>query len=187
MDYLVLLALRNNDRVATTYASVDDLDLDNTTIKSLSLPSYPFLPDEGNRIDKDLSPDETGLIADLIRDSHDYVHRILDKPEKLPVLFGSKKAPYLRVHPHYIADFSDDSSSYNAFNNLKSEINACINDIVLQPGDLLFIDNFKAVHGRKEIPGHFDGTDRWFKRGFITRDLRKSREFRVSSSSRTIY
>jgi enduracididine beta-hydroxylase len=57
---------------------------------------------------------------------------------------------------------------------------------VLEPGDMLFVDNFRAVHGRRPFSARFDGRDRWLKRINVTRDLRKSRRVRGSRESRVI-
>ena len=61
-----------------------------------------------------------------------------------------------------------------------------IGDVLLHPGDICFIDNFKAVHGRRAFKARYDGHDRWFKRINITRDLRKSRAERSGATSRII-
>ncbi|WP_255955385.1 guanitoxin biosynthesis L-enduracididine beta-hydroxylase GntD [Streptomyces odontomachi] len=187
MDYVALLCVRNHDGVATTYAGVDDLDLDEATLDELRRPAYPFLPDEGNRADVDLSPEETGLAAEIITRSHARVKRMFTDPEPVPALFGAKESPYLRVHPHYIGDFGEDTAAAKAFDRLKDAVNNGLRDVVLQQGDLFLIDNFKAVHGRREIPGRFDGTDRWLKRAFIVRDLRKTRALRTASADRVVY
>lgn len=57
----------------------------------------------------------------------------------------------------------------------------------LAPGDCVFIDNFRAVHGRKSFRARYDGTDRWLKRLNITRNLRGSRAWRPAADNRVIY
>ncbi|PRY13451.1 TfdA family taurine catabolism dioxygenase TauD [Kineococcus rhizosphaerae] len=47
--------------------------------------------------------------------------------------------------------------------------------VVLQPGDVLLLDNLRAMHGRSPFTPRFDGTDRFISRGFVVRDLRRSR------------
>ncbi|NIZ91188.1 TauD/TfdA family dioxygenase [Kineococcus rubinsiae] len=47
--------------------------------------------------------------------------------------------------------------------------------VVLQPGDVLLLDNLRAMHGRSSFAPRFDGTDRFISRGFVVRDLRRSR------------
>lgn len=46
---------------------------------------------------------------------------------------------------------------------------------VLEPGDILVLDNLRAMHGRSAFAPRFDGTDRFVTRGFVVRDLRRSR------------
>jgi L-asparagine oxygenase len=46
---------------------------------------------------------------------------------------------------------------------------------VLKHGDLLLIDNHRAVHGRSPFQALFDGSDRFVIRTFVVRDLSKSR------------
>ena len=52
------------------------------------------------------------------------------------------------------------------------------NYIILKPGDLLWIDNQRAVHGRSPYVPRFDGTDRFLVRSFVTYDLLKSASVR---------
>ena len=44
---------------------------------------------------------------------------------------------------------------------------------ILQPGDILFLDNLRAMHGRSPFRPKFDGGDRFILRGFVVRDRRR--------------
>ena len=46
--------------------------------------------------------------------------------------------------------------------------------ILLEAGDLLIVDNRRAVHGRNQFQAYFDGYDRWLQRGYVTRNLQES-------------
>jgi alpha-ketoglutarate-dependent taurine dioxygenase len=81
----------------------------------------------------------------------------------------------------------DDPEAHEAFHILCDALERQLREIVLSPGMVLFIDNYRAVHGRKPFRARYDGTDRWLKRINITRDLRKSRAYRMASDSRVIY
>ena len=59
-------------------------------------------------------------------------------------------------------------------------------DVLLAPGDVLFIDNYRAVHGRRPFTARYDGTDRWLKRISVSRDLRRSRDARATAAARVI-
>jgi L-asparagine oxygenase len=43
----------------------------------------------------------------------------------------------------------------------------------LQAGDLLMLDNLRAMHGRSMYSPRFDGKDRFIARGFVVRDRRR--------------
>jgi alpha-ketoglutarate-dependent taurine dioxygenase len=80
----------------------------------------------------------------------------------------------------------NDPIAQHALNDLIKLIDESLTDLVLQAGDICFIDNYRAVHGRRPFKARYDGTDRWLKRVNIARDLRKSRGLRVSNLSRVI-
>lgn len=60
--------------------------------------------------------------------------------------------------------------------NLIEEIKT---SVVLEPGDLLVVDNNVAVHGRSPFTARFDGYDRWLQRSFVVTDLAPSAGQRV--------
>ncbi len=43
--------------------------------------------------------------------------------------------------------------------------------VALRPGDLLVLDNRRAVHARTAFTPRFDGTDRWLQRVYGFSDL----------------
>lgn len=45
------------------------------------------------------------------------------------------------------------------------------NFVRLEPGDLLVVDNRRAIHGRSAFPARYDGFDRWLQRMYVARDL----------------
>ena len=56
----------------------------------------------------------------------------------------------------------------------------------LKPGEIIFIDNRRAVHGRSSFSPNYDGYDRFLIRCFGTFDYEKSRDARDSSEPRMI-
>ena len=105
----------------------------------------------------------------------------------LTFLSGDPAAPYLAIDPYYMDVPDDDPQARAALDVICQAIDGHLREIVLLPGDIVLIDNFRAVHGRASFSARYDGTDRWFKRVNITRDLRKSRAHRVTCDSRVVY
>jgi len=103
------------------------------------------------------------------------------------VLFGNPEAPYWRLDPYFMDQLKDDKGAQEALDALIEAVDANIWDLTLQPGDFCFMDNFRAVHGRRPFKARYDGTDRWLKRINITTDLRKSRSARSTGTARIIF
>lgn len=185
-DYLVLMCLRNTDHVATTFASTDMLKLDRDSIKILFEPHFMIHPDESHSERHKPKKQKQGDGFDISLDSaYEVINQSHNMPEKVPVLFGDPQAPYMRLDP-YVMDPPDNDDAQRAFNHLTSAIDASLSEVVLKPGDILFIDNYRTVHGRNPFQARYDGTDRWLKRINVARDLRKSRSCRSSCISRVI-
>jgi L-asparagine oxygenase len=57
--------------------------------------------------------------------------------------------------------------------------------VTMEPGQILLLDNVRAVHGRSPFTPNFDGSDRFIIRSFAIRDLVRTRYARPANS-RTI-
>lgn len=158
-DYIGLMCLRNPDAVPTTFASIDEVRLDPDQVKVLFEPQFVFRPDPSHPTDSER--------------------------EKAPVLFGDPRSPYVRFDP-YSMDQPENEEARLATDYLIRAIDENLTGVALLPGECLFIDNYKTVHGRSSFKARFDGTDRWLKRINVARDLRKSRGVRKAPSSRVI-
>jgi Fe(II)/alpha-ketoglutarate-dependent arginine beta-hydroxylase len=180
-DYLGMMCLRNPDRVPTTFAALNVSALDPATLNLLFEPHYTIRPDEShlrkNRVDS--------ISGELLEAAHDHIEEMSEAPEKIAVLFGSPDAPYCRLDPYFM-DPPENPEARAALDRLIRLIGSQLEEMVLEPGEFCFIDNFKAVHGRRSFKARFDGTDRWLKRVNIMRDLRRSRASRAAPESRLL-
>lgn len=183
-DYIGLMFLRNRDRVPTTFASLKGLELDPEDWRTLFEPHYAIHPDKSHRPESASHPEANGNgNGHHLYDRIEQMHR---EPPRIPLLSGDPRSPYIRIDPYFMDPVADNPRAQRAFEALVKAIDARITDLVLEPGDICFIDNFKAVHGRRAFKARYDGYDRWFKRMNITRDLRKSRADRPEATSRII-
>ncbi len=186
-DYLGLLCLRNPDDVETTFADIADAELDEGTRELLFEERFYILPDNSHRPENQLGGDEADDgAARLRRRSRERVDRALADPTPVAVLFGSREAPYLRIDPYYM-QYPHGVPERQALERVEAALDAVLTGAVLRPGDMCFLDNYRMVHGRKPFRARFDGTDRWLRRLNVARDLRKSRELRLTAESRVIF
>jgi Fe(II)/alpha-ketoglutarate-dependent arginine beta-hydroxylase len=181
-DYLGMLCLRNPDRVPTTFAAIDVAELDDETLTLLFEPHYTIRPDNSHLPKNRVDPTDTD--PDLAA-AQEKIEEMVASPEKIPVLFGSRQAPYCRLDPYFM-DPPEDAAAREALDRLIRLVDNRLHDVALDAGEFCFIDNYRGVHGRRPFQARYDGTDRWLKRINITRDLRRSRSARSAPESRLL-
>ncbi len=95
----------------------------------------------------------------------------------MAVLQGGPTDPDLCVDFHALT--TDDPAGARALGLLRRALLEGLHGHVLDAGDLLVVDNDKAVHGRTAFTPHHDGADRWLRRCFAVGDLRRSAHRRM--------
>jgi Fe(II)/alpha-ketoglutarate-dependent arginine beta-hydroxylase len=183
-DYLGLFCLRNPTCVATTVGRLDCRELSPGCLEVLCQPRFTIRPDESH-LPKNRS--DLGGSAELLERAYRRIEKMNREPERVPVLFGDPRSPYLCLDPYFMERLDDDPEAQEALDELIQVIEESLVDMVLQPGDLLLLDNYRAVHGRRPFKAQYDGNDRWMVRVNISRDLRKSREVREHAWSRVLF
>jgi Fe(II)/alpha-ketoglutarate-dependent arginine beta-hydroxylase len=159
-DYVALMCLRNPDAVGTTVSRVPEGALAADTVEVLRQDRFRFYPDDSH-------------IASL-----DGVHptvALTDRPyEQSSVLFGPADDLYLRIDPDFTTAVPGDDEAEHALRTCEELLTGATQSVVINPGEAVFIDNYRVIHGREVFTPRYDGTDRWLKRTSILRDLRRS-------------
>lgn len=189
-DYVIFMCLRNPDKVATTFGKLNVEQLKYEQIQMLLKPYFYIRPDESHleKNESNVRKESRQKEADnLVNLAYEKINKMNSSSgNKISVLFGSPESPYLRLDPYFMDELKDNKEAQTALDALVRKIDKNIEPVVLQPGDYCLIDNYRVVHGRNPFQANYDGKDRWLKRVNITRDLRKSRDSRATSTSRII-
>jgi Fe(II)/alpha-ketoglutarate-dependent arginine beta-hydroxylase len=168
-DYLLLLGVRNHDKVPTIVSSVRDLELTAADRDLLSQERFYILPDDEHvRQLQARDPDNPALERML---------QMRDDPQPMAVLFGDPRNPYLRIDRPFMRAVGDDSAAESALDRLMAQLECAQQEILVGPGTLLVVDNHLAVHGRRSFDVRYDGTDRWLKKLTVSRNLRRGLTF----------
>ncbi|MEU4238436.1 TauD/TfdA family dioxygenase [Actinoplanes sp. NPDC026619] len=152
-DWVCLLCLRNPDRTATSLAPIDDVPLDDRTRAVLFEPRFLIRPDSSNSADW--------------------------QPHPVPVLTGDRQRPFVRIDPAFMTGNPADPEAAAALATLVEAVGGRLRDVPLAPGEILLIDNFRSVHGRRPFTARYDGRDRWLRTVCATADLRRSEGLRT--------
>ncbi|MEU1458110.1 TauD/TfdA family dioxygenase [Streptomyces avermitilis] len=161
-DFLSLFCLRGHPDAATYVFPATDLlpHVTDAEVEMLRRPHWTFGVDESFRVG-----------------GHEFLEG--DTRGPLPILSGPESDP----------GFLFDQDLQHGITKAAHGLLGKIIDVycehrrshVLQPGDLLLLDNLRAIHGRSAFTPRFDGTDRFVLRSFIVRDLGRSRHARTGS------
>lgn len=91
----------------------------------------------------------------------------------MPVLSGVEHDPDLCVDFHAMEAMTPEAAE--VFAELRGIFESSLAEIVMERGDMVIIDNRKAVHGRTTFTPRYDGEDRWLRRCFTVTDIRATR------------
>jgi L-asparagine oxygenase len=160
-DWLLLMCLRNPDKVPTGYASLAQAALDPAAVKVLMEPRFIM----------ESEPDHAAALG---------------ATQQVAVLSGDPDDPYLVYDELYLSAVDGDAEAETALAHLTASLKAVATDVFLEPGDTVIIHNPKATHSRGPIPFRGDGSDRWYLREHVTGDLSRSRRWRASAASPVI-
>ncbi len=149
-DFVGLLCLRSNPEALTAFASVRRVDIPE--------PHRSVLFEERFLIGVDGAhgtPGERGAWSPGA------------------ILHGDRHDPLLRLDLVFMKPQEGDAEAAAAFDILATSLKREARALVLEPGDLLFLDNRRVIHARSAFTPRGDGTDRWLQRVILTSDLRK--------------
>ncbi|MDC9612668.1 TauD/TfdA family dioxygenase [Xenorhabdus khoisanae] len=149
-DYIGFMCIRNNYRVPT----------------SVSVPDFSKLSEKAVSI---LKKNKFRIFNDrpcLSKEERDENYTIC------PLLTGGGNNTYMRYDPLYLDKAALNTEEHEAVAELEALTEAGVFDLVLSPGEIAFIDNYRCAHGRKAYQPRYDGTDRWLKRTQISTRLR---------------
>jgi L-asparagine oxygenase len=98
----------------------------------------------------------------------------------VPVLYGDRTDPFLRYDLDLMV--GETPAARRALAAVRAAIDQVKQELTIEPGDLLVLDNRRSVHARSVFRALFDGRDRWLQRASVVRDLDASAADRAPGS-----
>jgi Fe(II)/alpha-ketoglutarate-dependent arginine beta-hydroxylase len=159
--YSALLCVRNPQRVGTRCLFAGDLDLPAQVVKELSQPQFRIVPDDSHGYAYNVAT--TGLHPGAIG-AFSEIEEMASEGTRIPVLQPNSSGPLICVDFAYMPQDLHSPRARAALAVLREAIEQAAQSVVLEPGDMLILDNRRCVHGRESFAARFDGTDRWLRR-----------------------
>ncbi|MGN9759625.1 TauD/TfdA family dioxygenase [Streptomyces sp. SD31] len=97
------------------------------------------------------------------------------------VLTGDPEDPNVKVDFH--ATSAVDAEAATALEQLRAAFVEASTSVPLRSGEMAFLDNRLAIHGRTAFTPRYDGHDRWLHRTFVLLDNRRTRGSRPGNGS----
>lgn len=154
-DILSLACLRGNPSAITYILPIQSL-LDNINIHEKDILCLPLW--------------KTGVDLSFKLHNSEFIDGNVRGP--LPIIYGKESDPFLLFDQDLMSGTTPRANTL-----IKDICNIYIknrNSYSLTPGDIILIDNRRAVHGRSSYTPKYDGTDRFLIRCFSTLDYDKS-------------
>ena len=146
--YVVLLCLRGDAQAATTYADVDEM-IPHLSAEALEvLQTNEFVTTIDPSFMTNGEPDAQVAVTPLTK----------------------KHSGWVLVYDELLMSGTTNRTE-KALAELHAAVKRATKHVVLDDGDLLVIDNDRAVHGRTPFTPRYDGTDRWLKRALVVTSL----------------
>lgn len=180
--HLSLLCYRNEEGAGTTICSIDDVQLTESQERLLRKERFTIMPDKAHMPEQNdsnqwkLSDEQFALI-----NSH------IENPPVISALYGTDWERFIQVDQAFMEVVDEDPETKQAIDGLYDLFDSHRANIVMQPGDLVVIDNDKAVHGRVKYEPNYGPRQRWIRRVNATTDLRKTQDYRSNCRSRQLY
>lgn len=161
-DYLGLICLRNFEKAKTILTTIGPDDLEDHEYEILSRARYKIT---NNALHTDRRSIDTKLYQ---------------------VLFGNPDKPYIRINTCDIDYEGLSEEECIAIDKLVEKLERNYLEVILQTGDCIYVDNFRALHGRASYSPNFGNKARWLTRITLASDLRKSSDLRRDTISHRI-
>lgn len=140
---VLLLCLRGDPNAATTYATIDEITkhISPESIHTLTKPWFTTSVDDSFRMNGESD---------------------MEIPCSILKEVGETKSYEICYDQALMRATNEQANA--ALGELKQAIDRSTEEIVLDTGDLLVMDNTRVIHGRLPFQARYDGTDRWLQR-----------------------
>jgi L-asparagine oxygenase len=120
----------------------------------------------------------TGVDGSFRQDGHAFIEG--DERGPLAIVGGAEDDPTIVFDQDLMRGLTDEAHAL--IGRVVEIYRAERRSVILEPGQLLLVDNVRSVHGRSPFTPSFDGRDRFIIRSFAVRDLVRTRYARPGNA-----
>lgn len=180
-DMMTIMCYRNNEKAGTNVCSLNQMKIPKEIHHILSQPRFTIDPDKSH-----LPENNESQHWKLETEHFKKIKSFLANPTPTPVIFGPPGFERMVIDQAFMKPLPNDTAAEEALHWFYQHMNDYKTTVEMKSGDILLLDNRRAVHGRTPYKPHYGPRARWLRRGNIAADLTKSYEWKTEPYARTI-
>ncbi|MDO5104128.1 MAG: TauD/TfdA family dioxygenase [Lautropia sp.] len=180
-DFFTLMCYRNSERATTNISCVDDIEI--------SPEDYTILHQERFLIksDKSHTPVENNSeYWKMNSEAFSIIQDMMDNPQPVALLYGGPRLKMMRVDQAFACSLPGDEEANRALNALHDALDTAAIHLVMEPGDIVLLDNLRVAHGRSIYKPNYGPKQRWMRRVNIASGRRANFRLRDSHKLRVM-
>lgn len=158
-DFFSLMCYRNNEKAETLLANVRHIDVDEDTRSILHQDRFFVKPDKSH-----LPHNNQSTHWRMQSEQFQKIRQMLEKPSQLPVLYGTKDHQLMHVDQAFMYVNDNDQKAKEALDKFHAALDASAWRIVMEPGQIVIIDNLATAHARSSYVPDYGAKQRWMRR-----------------------
>lgn len=180
-DMMTIMCYRNDERAGTNLCSLNQMKIPQNYMDILRQSRFYIEPDKSHFPENNNSQHWELQSEDFCK-----IKSFLLDPKPVPVIWGPQGSERFVIDQAFMKTKKDDLEAQEALGWLHHHMDEMKRTVVMDPGDVLFLDNRRVAHGRTVYKPNFGPKARWLRRINITTDLTKSFEWKKSPYDRKI-
>lgn len=178
-DMMTIMCYRNNEKAGTNVCSLEQMAIPDDIRQVLVQPRFLIEPDKSH-----FPENNTSKHWKLETDHFKKIKSFLMDPQPTPVIYGPPGFERMVVDQAFMKPLEGDHEAEKALHWFYQSMNEHKTTVEMEPGDILLLDNRRAVHGRTPYKPHYGPRARWLRRGNIAADLTKAYEWKNTPYAR---
>lgn len=153
------MCYRNTECVETLFVNINQLELDEKIKNILYQDRFFVNPDQSHMPHNNISNHWR-----MQSEQFNKMKKMLMEPLKCPVLYGAKEYPMMTVDQAFMFVPDKDHEAKIALDAFYEALDKKAIKIIMNPGDIVIIDNLATAHARASYKPYYGPRQRWIRR-----------------------
>lgn len=180
-EMMTIMCYRNNERAGTNICSLTQMNIPDHYLNILKQPRFKIEPDKSHFPENNQSKHWKLQSEEFLK-----IKNFLLNPDPVPAISGPDGFERLIIDQAFMSVKEGDKEAGEALEWLYKHMDEVKISIIMNPGDVVFLDNRRVAHARTVYKPHYGQEARWLRRINVSTDLTKSFEWKETPYARKV-